>query len=262
MKRLLTSILIALLSIPSVEGFSNKHIQNHANSGRKALDLRNIRRETFLLAAPFNEISTLYNQALLTNPLETKLVTGGILASLGDYIAQRGEEGDFDTKRAGAFVTFDVMYRAIQCALFPEITRVCDGHYLGSFIPAVDLSILATLEQTMANQFIIIPFMYYPLFFSLTGYVQGLSIDANIERVKTTIVPLLKRNWAFWIPIQYFQFGYVDEPLQIPFLCLVGLAWTFILSVSAGSVKNFDEPQTSDYDLNVVVQNNSTISIM
>ena len=75
-----------------------------------------------------------------------------------------------------------------------------------------------------------IPLFYYPLFFSLTGWVQGLTVDATIERAQTTIFPLLKRNWAFWLPVQYFQFGYVDEPLQIPFLCLVGLIWTFIFS--------------------------------
>lgn len=185
----------------------------------------------------------MYNQALMTNPLETKLATGGILALAGDYIAQLREQGDYDVKRAGSFVSFDMMYRAMQCALFPEIVRVCDGHFLGTILPGVDISILATLEQTMTNQFIVIPTIYYPLFFSLTGYVQGLSIDATIERAQTTIVPLLKRNWAFWLPVQYFQFGYVDEPLQIPFLCVVGLVWTFILSVAAGSVKTYNEDE-------------------
>ena len=101
------------------------------------------------------------------------------------------------------------------------------------------------------NQFLVIPFIYYPVFFSLTGYIQGLSIDANIERATTTIIPLLKRNWTFWLPVQYFQFGYVDEPLQIPFLCVVGLAWTFILSIFAGSVKNYDVEE--DEDLAVVM---------
>lgn len=61
----------------------------------------------------------------------------------------------------------------------------------------------------------------------------------------------MKRNWTFWLPVQYFQFGYVDEPLQIPFLCVVGLAWTFILSIFAGSVKNYDVEE--DEDLAVVM---------
>lgn len=114
--------------------------------------------------------------------------------------------------------------------------------------------------ETTANQFIVIPFIYYPLFFSLTGYVQGLSIDATIDRAQTTIIPLLKRNWTFWIPVQYFQFGYVDEPLQIPFLCVVGLAWTFILSVAAGSVKTYDA-EVGVEDLNVLIEEENNVSI-
>ena len=128
-----------------------------------------------------------------------------------------------------------------------------------------------------ANQFIVIPIIYYPLFFSLTGYIQGLSIDESIARVQTTIVPLLKRNWAFWIPVQYFQFGYVDEPLQIPFLCLVGLAWTFILSNFAGSAKTVNQQESelleygalseqlmirNEEDFNIAVQVNGTVTIL
>ena len=62
-----------------------------------------------------------------------------------------------------------------------------------------------------------------------------------IERARTTFWPIMKKNWAFWLPVQYYQFSYVDEPLQIPFLCLVGLIWTMILSASAGSVEEFKD---------------------
>ena len=88
----------------------------------------------------------------------------GILALLGDYIAQRStntaDDGkvEYDVKRAGAFISFDIMYRAVQCALFPEITRICDGHFLGSIgllHNHVDLGILATLEQTMCKLYIL-----------------------------------------------------------------------------------------------------------
>jgi len=220
-----------------VRSFVQTFTGNRDNAIRHEPD---IRHETSLQAIPVDVVVTMYKQALLTDPLETKLITGGILAWCGDAIAQSRDDSDYDVKRAGALVSFDMCYRAVQCALFPEIVRVCDGHYLATILPGVDINILTTLEQTFTNQFIVIPIIYYPLFFSLTGYVQGLSAEATIERVKTTIVPLLMRNWAFWIPVQYFQFGYVDEPLQIPFLCVVGLAWTFILSAAAGSVQTED----------------------
>ena len=49
----------------------------------------------------------------------------------------------------------------------------------------------------------------------------------------------MKRNLLFWIPVQFVQFGYIQEDLQIPFLSMCGLAWTFILSVAAGSAKSY-----------------------
>jgi len=166
------------------------------------------------------------------------------LALLGDAIAQSREENvPYDGKRAGAFVAFDISYRAAQTALFPIITEYCDGHLLGNVLSFVDERSLAVLEQTLANQLVVIPVFYYPLFFSLTGAVQGLTMEENIVRAKESIVSLLKRNWSFWIPVQYFQFGFVDEPLQIPFLCLAGLVWTCILSASAGSVRSFEEEE-------------------
>lgn len=201
---------------------------------------------TSLRAEPVEIMVSMYKDALIDNPFETKLVTGGVLAFCGDAIAQSRED-EYDAPRAMAFVSFDMVYRALQIALFPEITRICNGNLLSSILSSVNLSTdihhLATLEQTFANQFVVIPFIYYPIFFSMTGWLQGLSTTTTIERAQSTIFPLLKRNWLFWIPVQYFQFGYVEENLQIPFLCLAGLIWTFILSTSAGSTQKYDASQ-------------------
>lgn len=176
MKTTCLFLTLSLVTIPCLQGFSTT---NH-NTGRiPKLNLlsqhdfnynnHNVNRisqqtTTCLSLSPLDIASTIYNQALLTNPLETKLVTGGILALLGDYIAQRStntaDDGkvEYDVKRAGAFISFDIMYRAVQCALFPEITRICDGHFLGSIgllHNHVDLGILATLEQTMCKLYIL-----------------------------------------------------------------------------------------------------------
>ena len=42
------------------------------------------------------------------------------------------------------------------------------------------------------------------------------------------------------VPIQFIQFGYIQEDLQIPFLSCAGLGWTFILSMYAGSAKSYN----------------------
>lgn len=193
-----------------------------------------------------------YKNLLVSNPLETKMATGGVLAVAGDAIAQsRDKDEDYDKRRAFSFMCFDMCYRALQHGSFPIIVQQCQGQYIGGLLAAIGLSstfqsyfpipYMAAMEQTLASQLGIVPFLYYPVFFSLTGIVQGLNAEQSIERAKENFIPLMKRNLLFWIPVQFVQFGFIEEGLQIPFLSVCGLAWTFILSIAAGSTKNYTD---------------------
>lgn len=177
-----------------------------------------------------------YKELLKTNPLPTKMVTGATLAVCGDAIAQtKAADAEYDKRRAASFAAFDMCYRALQHFAFPVIVATCQGQYFGS----------AAMEQALASQLGIVPFLYYPAFFALTGAIQGLSIEGAWNRAVDTFVPLMKRNLLFWIPVQYVQFAYIQEDLQIPFLSVAGLAWTFIISLYAGSAKSYSPPQAS-----------------
>jgi hypothetical protein len=191
-----------------------------------------------------------YKEALLQYPLPTKMMTGATLAVAGDAIAQsQSEDESYDTRRAASFAVFDSSYRALQHVAFPVIVAHCHGQFLGA-VPLLhdklDQSWLAAMEQTLASQLGIVPFMYYPAFFALTAVVQGLSMSGAVARAQEKFLPLMKRNLVFWIPVQFVQFGFLPEDLQIPFLSVCGLAWTFILSAAAGSTKTFSPPSTQE----------------
>ena len=169
-------------------------------------------------------------------------MTGATLAVCGDAIAQQQAAAsssdqnqnqnnfDYDQRRALSFAVFDMAYRALQHYAFPLIVATCHGQFLGN----------DALEQTLVSQLGIVPFLYYPVFFTVSGTIQGLSVPHMIARAQETFVPLMQRNLLFWIPIQFIQFGYIQEDLQIPFLSCAGLAWTFILSMYAGSAKSYN----------------------
>eukprot|EP00586_Coscinodiscus_wailesii_P018924 CAMPEP_0172513156 /NCGR_PEP_ID=MMETSP1066-20121228/250145_1 /TAXON_ID=671091 /ORGANISM="Coscinodiscus wailesii, Strain CCMP2513" /LENGTH=328 /DNA_ID=CAMNT_0013293287 /DNA_START=53 /DNA_END=1039 /DNA_ORIENTATION=+ len=227
--------------------------------------LHNIPSHTIASTIPATiptDFAQLYRQALTLHPLGTKMITGGILAVMGDGIAQSkdilNKNNDmnnnvgYDTKRAISFALFDMCYRAMQQVSFPSIADICDGSVLNdmmSHVPAVydalseipkshDLQFyFSAMEQTVAFQFGIVPFLYYPVFFALTGSLQGLTVQQSIDRAKEMFFPLMKRNLLFWIPVQFITFSFVDEQFKIPVLCVSGLIWTFILSVAAGSAK-------------------------
>jgi len=208
-----------------------------------------------------------YREALREDPLQTKVATGVVLAVIGDAIAQTREPAEYDSKRAAAFVAFDACYRAVQQWTYPPLMAACRGQYLGGMIASMGfapthsddtISLMAAFEQTMISQLVIIPVFYYPVFYAVTGAVQGLSVAESIQRAKDTFIPLMKRNLAFWIPVQFGVFGYVEENLQIPILIACGLIWTIILSVSAGAVKAPAEVATALLEDEIILSMDSS----
>mmetsp|Transcript_7758 Transcript_7758/g.12842 ORF Transcript_7758/g.12842 Transcript_7758/m.12842 type:complete len:305 (+) Transcript_7758:150-1064(+) len=197
---------------------------------------------------PAADLLEAYTHTLKAHPLVTKMLTGGVLATCGDAIAQSmNDEDTYDRRRALSFGTFDMAYRALQHVAFPIIVQQCQGQYASGLLGSLGVlnafdghtDLLAAMEQTLASQLGIVPFLYYPVFFALTGFVQGLTSDQAIQRAQETFLPLMKRNLLFWIPVQFVQFGFVPTDLQIPFLSICGLCWTFILSAYAGSAKGY-----------------------
>jgi hypothetical protein len=161
-----------------------------------------------------------YRHSLLEHPLGTKMATGATMAVAGDAIAQsRDVDAPYDKRRATSFAFFDMAYRALQHAAFPVIVQYCHGQFLQSalsHVTLVDQHAAAAMEQTLASQLGIVPLFYYPAFFAVTGAVQGLDVEGSVQRAKDTFVPLMKRNLCFWIPVQFVQFGFIQEDLQIP----------------------------------------------
>lgn len=183
-----------------------------------------------------------YMSQLAAHPLETKIETAAALAVAGDALAQRRPDPNtgvckpYDTKRAASFVAFDAMYRGgFQHAAFPWIIDRCTGDALLALSNnAIPADLAAAAERTAFNQLLIVPIVYYPLFFAITGAVQGLTVDESVDRAKAQGVDLTLKNWQFWIPAQFVQFEFLPIDLQVPFTCVMGLVWNVILSALAG----------------------------
>lgn len=179
-----------------------------------------------------------YSSQLVVHPLGTKVATACALAVAGDALAQQRECAPYDTKRATSFVVFDAIYRgAFQHVTFPMISDAFQGAALHSVLSSVPTSMCAAVTRTVFNQCVIVPLIYYPLFFAVTSVVQGLSVEQGVDRARAKFWPLMSRNLLFWLPVQYCQFAFIDEAWQVPYVCVMGLVWNVILSAVAGNAE-------------------------
>lgn len=179
-----------------------------------------------------------YQTSLVNNPLVTKVFTGAFLSLVGDAVAQAtANEGEYDKRRALSFAAFDSCYRVFQHHMFPFIIGLGKGNVVKYILPKFLLPAAAAIEQTTLYQFGIVPGLYYPIFFTFTGFIQGLSLSQSASRMKRQFFPCWKRNLMFWIPTQMVLFGLVAEKWQIPFACLMGMLWSVLLSKTVGNSK-------------------------
>jgi protein Mpv17 len=61
------------------------------------------------------------------------------------------------------------------------------------------------------------PFFYFPVFYSMKGFVEGSSPAAVFERYRTELWENCKALWTIWVPAQLVNFSVVPRHLRIPF---------------------------------------------
>lgn len=236
------SLLITVLLLVNVIGFEVVFFNNLQQSLPTILD-----HSSLYSKSSIREVSDFifvgYQNALRTDALRTQVATGVALAVSGDAVAQKVTAlrslgpHSYDRKRAISFAAFDGGYRTAQHYLYPLLIAMCQGNVIGPLLPTDYGNTAAAMEQALVSQLVIIPALYYPAFFAVTGFVQGLSIAESFERARISYIPLMRRNWIFWIPVQFLVFSVVqDEATQISILIVAGFLWTVFLSLSAGQV--------------------------
>ena len=108
-----------------------------------------------------------YQNSLVNNPLVTKVITGALLAIIGDAMAQATSneaalandqtKAKYDKRRALSFAVFDSCYRVFQHNAFPLVIRLGQGNVVKNLLPKFFLPAAAAIEQTALYQFVIVP---------------------------------------------------------------------------------------------------------
>ena len=189
------------------------------------------------------QVGSAYAAALVHSPIPTKAVTAALVGLTGDALAQRSDAAvDYDVRRACSFALFGAGYTgAFQHSLFGWLSGSCSGSTLAGIMcedigaAALGSPWLAAAEMTLVNQLCVVPFLYLPLFFLLSGLAKRTQPCKILSDARSLYVPTLVRNWSFWLPVQCALFALLPAELLVPATCLAGVAWNFILSSLAST---------------------------
>ena len=127
--------------------------------------------------------------------------------SMARWKAQGSGEQGWDWTRTRAFVAFGCGYTgAVQSVLFRSYERL----FPAAPPAALPLSRLRpVLAKLCLNQFVVVPVLYFPLFFASTGLMRGSSAEQAYQAYSERWWPTCLANWGLWLPAQALQFGFV-----------------------------------------------------
>ena len=174
-----------------------------------------------------------YEHHLQERPVPTKMVTGSILWSLGDavaqvvpYMADKDENKpafQYDWPRTGRAAFFGFAIHAPASHLhfnFLEWMTV-KGGFSGLSIPVF---------KTVMEQFVYWSWISNSMYHGAMELMQGHSVPQAVTKIEDVLWETQKAQWAFWIPIQLLNFQFIPVRHQLNVVLLTSIVWTALLS--------------------------------
>jgi hypothetical protein len=129
----------------------------------------------------------------------------------------------FDFERLTRFMSYGFFMAPIQFQWFGFLSRTFPLTKKNPTTPA--------LKRVAADQLLFAPFGLV-CFFSFMTITEGGGRRALARKFQDVYIPTLKANFLIWPAVQVLNFRVVPIQFQIPFVSMIGIAWTAYLSLT------------------------------
>ena len=96
-----------------------------------------------------------------------------------------------------------------------------------------------TMKKVLVDQFIYTPFIYFPVFYTLRGFINERRVNKQTLifakiMYKNNVMDDLRRFWTIWIPGMWITFQIMPMHLRLPWIAGLSFFWVMILSYYSG----------------------------
>jgi len=154
------------------------------------------------------------------------VATAACVGFAGDASAQAGEAGAFDWKRNLSMTCFcagygGVVYKGMFDFYEKAFTRASLRCGPGGVVMA----------KVLFDNLVHTPLLYFPLYYSSTGFMNGKSLDEIWDSAKRTFLPNNLASCALWVPGTAVCFAFVPVHLRILYNNVLSFCWNTIMSM-------------------------------
>jgi len=158
-------------------------------------------------------------------PMALTVLVCGFRYTLGDGMAQWSTQGHLQSKRCLTFLAFGCFSGVYAHGMYSKFYPMVMRRF--RWTPTTCI----IFENTFSC-----PAIYYTAFYITQGFIETGSFNFNkaYTVANNNRVDDLKSLWAFWGPMHFISFKYIQPSMRGVFAAAVGTAWVFILSMMRG----------------------------
>jgi protein Mpv17 len=231
---------------------------NHVNNGSSSFNQWVSQQRRLLTTTkatsdkPSSGFLPWYEGHLQARPVATKMVTGGILWSIGDAVGQivpqlasssssssssmAASESSSSSSSNNNIITLHYDYmRTARAGFFGCAIHAPTSHLHFNFLEYLTVRANVTglkipVFKAFMEQFVYWSWISNSMYHGAMGAMQGQSPTQIYERIEAVLWETQKAQWVFWIPIQLLNFRFVPVRHQLNVVLLTSIVWTALLS--------------------------------
>eukprot|EP00929_Paragymnodinium_shiwhaense_P006695 TRINITY_DN11066_c0_g1_i1.p2 TRINITY_DN11066_c0_g1~~TRINITY_DN11066_c0_g1_i1.p2 ORF type:complete len:210 (-),score=39.03 TRINITY_DN11066_c0_g1_i1:192-821(-) len=173
-----------------------------------------------------------YDDALRLRPTPVNMASAGFLGFVGDTFCQFMSGEQFSWRQNAALTLFCTGYQGfVSYRIFQFYERLVPMWMTGKMLQV-------GVYKSCIDNFIHVPFLYMPAFYTSTGLMQGRSFATSVEELKANYGESTLACMAMWLPVQTATFAVIPSHWIIVWVNAWCLVWNAALSYYAMKAKD------------------------